>query len=213
MPAFHEVRFPTDIAFGARGGPERKTDIATLRSGFEERNSIWYHSRRKYNAGYGVKSMKDLERVVAFFEERRGKLYGFRWKDKFDFRSSIGTGTITSKDQTIGTGNGVNAVFQLTKTYGSTFAPYTRNIVKPVGSSVLIAVNGVDKVLNTHFTVDATTGVVTFLAGSIPASGAVVTAGYEFDVPVRFDTDYLEIDLTNFDAGEIPSIPIVELKM
>ncbi|OXE37546.1 MAG: glycoside hydrolase family 24 [Phenylobacterium zucineum] len=213
MPAFHEIRFFTDIAFGARGGPERKTDIATLRSGFEERNSIWYHSRRKYNAGYGVKNMRDLERVIAFFEERRGKLYGFRWKDKFDFRSSIATGIVTSKDQSIGTGNGVNAVFQLTKTYGSTFAPYTRNIIKPVGGTVKVAVNGTDQVLGTNFTVDTTTGIVTFLAGSIPANGTAVTAGFEFDVPVRFDTDYLEVDLTNFEAGEIPNIPVIELKM
>ena len=87
MPGFNEVRFPTDVALGARGGPERRTDVVTLRSGAEERNAIWADARRKYQAGYGVKSFAQLEAVLAFFEAQRGRLYGFRWKDRFDYRS------------------------------------------------------------------------------------------------------------------------------
>ena len=87
LVAFHEVRFPTAIAFGASGGPERRTDIVTLGSGFEERNSRWADSRRRYNAGYGVRTLDDLHVVLAFFEERRGRLYGFRWLDRIDWKS------------------------------------------------------------------------------------------------------------------------------
>ena len=84
MPAFHDVLFPLDIALGARGGPQRRTEIVTLGSGAEERNARWRHSRRRYNAGYGVTSLRQLSAVVAFFEERRGRLYGFRWRDRLD---------------------------------------------------------------------------------------------------------------------------------
>ncbi len=129
MPAlipFHEVRFPTAIAFGASGGPERRTDIVALGSGHEERNSRWADSRRRYNAGYGVKSLDDLHAVIAFFEERRGRLYGFRWKDRADWKSCAPGGTPAATDQAIGTGDGAMTAFQLVKTYGSVHAPWAR---------------------------------------------------------------------------------------
>lgn len=211
--AFHDVRFPTAISRNAQGGPERRTDIVVLGSGFEERNSRWADSRRSYNAGYGVKSLDDLNAIVAFFEERRGRLYGFRWRDHADWKSCPPQGVPAALDQLIGTGTGAQAAFQLVKTYGGTFAPYTRTIAKPVAGSVLIAVAGVTKIVGSDFTVDTASGVVTFLGGAIPATGATVTAGFEFDVPVRFDTDKLEINLSGFASGAIPNIPILEVRL
>ena len=111
--AFHDVRFPLDIALGARGGPERLTDIVTLSSGAEERNSRWANSRHRYNAGYGVKSLADMQAVLAFFEERRGRFHSFLWRDGLDFSSNGGNGTPTPLDQTIGTGDGTKTTFQL----------------------------------------------------------------------------------------------------
>jgi uncharacterized protein (TIGR02217 family) len=105
-PMFHEVRFPTAISLGAQGGPERRTDIVTVGSGHEQRNARWAHSRRSWNAGYGVRSLDDLDLVVAFFEERRGRLYGFRWKDAADWKSCAPAATPSAADQTIGTGTG-----------------------------------------------------------------------------------------------------------
>ena len=212
MPAlipFHEVRFPTAIAFGASGGPERKTDIVALGSGHEERNSRWADSRRHYNAGYGVRSLDDLNAAIAFFEERRGRLYGFRWKDRADWKSSAPGGTPTATDQAIGTGDGATTTFQLVKIYGATHAPWARTIAKPVAGSVLVAVDGTQQ--NGGWSCDDTTGVVTF--ATAPSDGAAITAGYEFDVPVRFDSDTLEVNLTSFAAGEIPAIPLVEIRM
>ena len=132
--SFHEVRFPTQISLGATGGPERRTDVVVLGSGFEERNARWADSRRSYNAGYGVKSLDDLHAVIAFFEERRGRLYGFRWRDHTDHKSCAPGGTISPLDQVIGTGDGTQAAFQLVKTYGVAHAPWTRTIAKPVAS-------------------------------------------------------------------------------
>ena len=209
---FNEVRFPTDVALGARGGPERRTDVVTLRSGAEQRNAVWADGRRKYQAGYGVKSFAQLEAVLAFFEAQRGRLYGFRWKDRFDYRSCASPGHVAATDQPIGTGNGTTAAFQLAKTYGAGATPYTRAIRKPVAGTVLVAVGGVAVASGTGFALDATLGTVTFQPGSVPKSGALVTAGFEFDVPVRFDTDYLEVDLAYFEAGQIPNIPIIEIK-
>jgi uncharacterized protein (TIGR02217 family) len=210
MTSFHEILFPLDIALKSAGGPERRTEIVAFGSGREQRNARWAHSRRRYDAGYGVKTLIALQQVVAFFEERRGQLYGFRWRDRLDHSSA--SDTPTPLDQMLGVGDGAQAQFQLTKTYGSSYAPYARPIEKPVPGSVRVAVAGVEAVADTDFTCDTTTGMITFLPGHIPASGAAVTAGFLFDVPVRFDTDYLEVDLSAFAAGAIPKIPLVEIK-
>lgn len=208
--AFHEVLFPLDVAMHARGGPERRTDVVRTGSGREERNQKWAHSRRRWEAGYGVKSLAAVAQIVEFFEERRGRLYGFRWRDRVDWRSCAPGAQLSPVDQLIGVGDGATRSFQLVKRYGATFAPYTRDIVKPVAGSVRVAVDGVEAA-PTRFDVDSTTGVVTFAPGFTPPPGAAVTSGFHFDAPVRFDTDYLEIDLAAFEAGDIPNIPLVEI--
>lgn len=224
--AFHETRFPTGIAFGSRGGPRRKTIVASAGSGFEARNSKWADSRREYNAGYGIKSEDDIHTLIEFFEQRRGMLHEFRWKDRFDWKSCAPGGTPAFDDQTIGTGDGTTSTFQLTKTYGTNLEwIYTRDIKKPVSGTVKVGVNGVE--LLSGWSVDTKTGIITFNSldwnlvfdtedyafGNAPPAGHTVTAGYEFDVPVRFNTDYLEIDFKAFEAGDIPDIPIVEVRL
>jgi uncharacterized protein (TIGR02217 family) len=211
MPSFHDIRFPTAISRGATGGPERRTDIVALGSGAEERNARWTDSRRSWNAGYGVKSLDDLAAVVAFFEERRGRLHGFRWRDPLDHKSCAPEHAPAALDQLLGIGDGARTTFELVKRYGVAHAPYVRRITKPVVGSVIIAVDGIIEPSATH-TIDHDDGRVFFLAGHTPSAGASVTAGFEFDVPVRFDTDKLEVNLTGFASGAIPSIPLVELR-
>jgi uncharacterized protein (TIGR02217 family) len=210
--SFHETRFPTAIARGAHGGPERRTDVVVLGSGAEERNSRWADSRRTYNAGYGVRTLDDLHAVIAFFEERRAKLHGFRWHDASDFKSCAPERAPTMLDQSLGLGDGTRTRFDLQKKYGTSFAPYTRRITKPVAGSVLVAVNGVLDPIANHL-IDTTTGTVIFQPGHVPAVGATITAGFQFDVPVRFDTDKLEINLSGFRSGAIPSIPLIEIRV
>lgn len=210
--SFHEVLFPTQISRQSQGGPERRTDIVVLGSGHEERNSRWANSRRSYNAGYGVKSIDELHDVIAFFEERRGRLHGFRWRDASDWKSCPPQMVPTALDQAIGNGDGVVRTFELRKTYGTSFSPWHRSIKKPVAGSVLVAVDGVVQNEGVDFTVDTTSGLVTFSIGGTPAVGAAVTAGFAFDVPVRFDTDRLEINLQGFRHGAIPNIPVVEIR-
>ena len=213
MPtSFHEILFPLDIALKSAGGPERRTEIVALGSGREERNTRWAHSRRRYDAGYGIKTLDALGAVVAFFEERRGRLYGFRWRDRLDHSSAAAGVMVSPADQVIGTGDGATETFQLVKTYGGIYAPYQRPIVKAVPGSVRIAVAENEVEEGTAFTCDTATGVVTFLDGHVPGVGQAVTAGFLFDVPVRFDTDYLEVDLSAFAAGAIPKIPLLEIK-
>lgn len=211
--SFHEIRFPTTISRGAQGGPERRTDVVVLGSGFEERNSRWAASRRSYNAGYGVTSLDALYEVIAFFEERRGRFHGFRWRDHADWKSGPPGAATSALDQAIGVGDGAALSFQLRKTYGSAHAPFEREIRKPVAGTVKIAVDGVIQTAGVHFTVDTTTGIVLFEEGEAPGIGASVTAGFEFDVPVRFDTDKLDVNLSGFASGAIPSIPVVEIRL
>jgi uncharacterized protein (TIGR02217 family) len=206
---FHEVRFPLDVSLGSRGGPVRRTDIVTLASGREHRNSRWAQSRRRYDAGLGVRSIDALHMVIAFFEERRGRLVGFRFRDRADWRSGPPSKAPTPLDQRIGTGDGVTRQFQLVKIYGSAYAPYRRVITKPDGATVRVALDGADQAAGPDFSCDPTTGLMTFVAP--PAPGVAVTAGFAFDVPVRFDTDELDIDLSAFDAGAIPQIPLIEI--
>ncbi len=140
-------------------------------------------------------------------------MHGFRWQDRADYLSCEPGSSPDVLDQIIGQGDGTNVNFPLKKTYGQVYLPFERIIEKPDAGSVRVAVGGVEKTDGTDFSVDPTSGIVTFLSGSIPGSGAAITAGFRFDVPVRFDTDFLEINLTAFDAGDIPNIPLVEVRL
>ncbi len=205
---FHEIRFPVALSFGSSGGPERRTEIVTLANGFEERNTPWEHSRRRYDAGTGLQSLTDLHAVTAFFEARRGRLHGFRWKDWADFLTSAHGQQPHAGDQRIGSGNGQTRTFQLIKTYGDGAAAYSRPVRKPVEGSVKVALDGVE--ISAGWTVDTASGQLIFDAA--PGAGVVLTAGFAFDVPVRFDTDHLAVSVESFRAGQVPSIPIVEVR-
>lgn len=207
---FHEVRFPLRLSLATSGGPVRRTDIVNLSNGRENRNSRWRDARRVYDAGSGIRSVADLYDVLAFFEARGGELYGFRFRDPVDWISGRPGAAVTPLDQVIGVGDGVTAAYQLTKTYADTGASSARTIAKPVEGAVVVAVNGV-ALPPSSFACDSTTGIVTFALGAVPVSGAVVTAGFEFDVPVRFATDRIDVNLSAFNAGRIPSISLMEI--
>jgi uncharacterized protein (TIGR02217 family) len=204
---FHEIQFPLAIAFHSTGGPVRRTEIVALGSGHEERNATWAGSRRRFDVGSGLKSLNDIHDVITFFEARMGRLYGFRFKDFSDWKSCAPAADITPLDQGIGTGDGVTTAFALTKTYASGAGGWTRAIQKPVAGTVRVAVDGNE--VTAGWSCDAASGIVTFDAA--PADGAAITAGFAFDCPVRFDTDHLSINLANFAAGEIASIPLIEV--
>lgn len=206
---FHEVRFPDDIGRGARGGPERRTQIVALASGAEERNASWANSRRRYDVAYGLRRADDLAKVVAFFEARNGRLYGFRFKDWGDYKSCLPSQAPTPFDQVLGTGDGTTRAFQLVKRYASGAQVWTRSITKPVAGTVRVARDGVEA--QTGWSLDPETGSVTFTIA--PAAGVVITAGFEFDVPVRFDSDVLDVTLDIERHGSITSIPLIELRL
>lgn len=208
---FHEVRFPAPLSIGSSGGPERRTEIVELNNGFEERNSPWAHSRRRYDAGLGVRSLDDLSEVIAFFEARRGQLFGFRWKDWVDFKSCAPSGKPNAFDIVVGSGDGISKEVQLRKIYKSGEESYVRPIHKPVAGSVLVAIDNAVLDPDSSFSVDYTNGRIHFREA--PLAGARITAGFEFDVPVRFDTDRINTSLASFSAGDIPSVPVVEVRV
>ncbi len=208
---FHEVRFPPGLSFGSTGGPERRTDVVTMKSGHEERNTPWADSRRRYDAGLAARSVDDLQEIIAFFEARRGRLYGFRWKDWSDYSSTLPSRVAEFTDQVFATGDGFTPEFQLSKSYSSGEGSYTRAITKPVEGTVKIGNGGQELVEGSDYTIDYKTGVVAF--SDIPAEFDELTAGFEFDVPVRFDTDFLDINSAGFEAGDIPSVPVIEVRV
>ncbi|MCS6622771.1 DUF2460 domain-containing protein [Roseibacterium beibuensis] len=208
--AFHEVRLPVRLAFGSTGGVERRTEVVTLGSGFERRSTPWAQGRRRYLIGANLRSLDDMAALTAFFEARRGRLYGFRFRDFADFKSSAPGGEITAQDQSLGVGDGVRTNFDLGKQYGEGEEAAVRRILKPVDGTVRIGVDGVELGAG-DFAIDLMTGTVTFQ--SPPPDGAAVTAGFEFDVPVRFDADRIDVTLESFAAGRMAAVPLIEVRV
>ena len=207
MNAFHEGYLPLSLSSGVNGGPERRTEIVTLGSGREERNAVWAHGRRRYDIGGAVTTRDALHAVIAFFEARRGRLQGFRFRDLADGKSCAPTATPGPLDQALGLGDGVRTAFPLRRTYGDGGDAYARDIAKPVAGSVRVAVNGAE-LGSGAFAVNVATGVVTLT--SAPAMGAAVTAGFVFDTPVRFDADRLDASIDGAGAGAV-SVPLIEI--
>ena len=209
--SFHEIRFPASLSFGSVGGPQRRTDIVTLANGHEERNTPWAHSRRRYDAGLGLRSLDDVEVLIAFFEARQGQMYGFRWKDWSDYKSARATADVDYRDEVIGLGDGATTVFQLAKSYRSGETLYRRPIAKPVAGSVRIGIEQEELRESVDYSLDTATGLITLVYP--PEAGLQVVAGFEFDVPVRFDTDQIQTSVASFKAGDVPTVPIVEVRV
>lgn len=211
MDSFHDVRFPARIAFGASGGPARRNEIVQLTSGMEKRNARTSQSRRRYDAGTGLKSVEDLYQVMAFFEARRGSLHAFRFRDPFDMKSCAPGDQLSEMDQHLGDGDGARSRFPIRKTYGSGADAYQRLIRYPDPDTIIVAVAGSVKAAGADYLFDIASGEIVFAPAAVPGPGMAVTAGFEFDVPVRFDTDEITASITSFHAGHIPSIPLIEV--
>lgn len=206
--AFIDIEFPKDIALQATVSLERATDVVTLASGREERNSRWANSRRRYNFSSGVKGRADIERITKMFETARGRFFCFRWHDGLDFQSCVLGHEISAQDQYIGIGDGIKTQFQLRKAYGENQDIYYRKISKPKTQSVRVAVNATE-LATTAFHVDGNNGMVSFATPLAP--NALITAGYLFDVPVRFETDRLDIELSQFNAAVVSQLAVIEV--
>ncbi len=199
MTSFHDVRFPADISFKAKGGPEFKTDIVTLSSGQEKRNISWESARHRYILDYKDISSAQAKQINEFFMARRGRAYGFRYKDWNDY---------TAKNQLIGTGDGTTKQFQLVKNYGEENFSFQRRIRRPVSGNVVLYINSTQQ--QNNFSVDYSTGIINF--NTAPTLHLPITASFEFDVPVRFNTDLLESDVENFSKTSTRKIELIEVK-
>lgn len=203
--AFDETpRFPDDISLGSKGGPEFSTAILQLASGYEKRNQNWIMALHRYNIAYGIKDAADMDVVRAFFFARGGRFRGFRIKDWADY--TVGATTLSVA------GDGIETDFQLEKQYTSGSITYVRNLIKPISGTLSgVTVNAVPQTEGVDFTVDYTTGIMTF--GTPPGSGhAVAITALEFDVPVRFDTDMLDVEHEFWEIQSVPNIPITEIR-
>ncbi|MFY9589537.1 DUF2460 domain-containing protein [Rickettsia endosymbiont of Halotydeus destructor] len=201
ITAFAEVQFPPEISYGSKGGPQFSTDIVTTFSGHEQRNINWQEARARYDISSGIKTEKQWQQLIAFFRSRRGRAIGFRYKDFADYRAA---------HQIIGNGNGQQKEFQLVKQYISGDYNYTRIINKPVNNNFCkIYIDSMP--IDQGFSIDFTTGIVTF--NLAPRNGEEITADFEFDVPVRFDTDHLDLSLDSFAIGSWGNIPLVEIRV
>lgn len=198
--SFVETRFPEDIAYGSSGGPTYSTDVVATVSGHEQRNSNWQHARARYNVAHGVKTQAQLEALIAFFRARKGRAHGFRFKDWTDFAAT---------NQSLAIGDGSETEFQLVKHYDSAEVRETRKVHKPVAGTVNVYVDSV--LQSAGVSIDYATGMVVFAAA--PSSGQEITADFEFDVPVRFDTDSLSARLEQYGAYSWNDIPLVELRI
>lgn len=199
---FREDRLPLPISLASSGGPTWQTMVIRMDSGEEQRNRVWAEDLGQWDVGSFVKTEADVATVLAFFHAMQGRFIGFRFRDPKDADVVA---------QVLGTGTGVQATYQLVKTYGSGPAAYTKTITKPVAGTIQITVGGVVQVEGTAFTVDTTTGVVTFLPEHVPGDGQTVLASCTFDKPVRFDLDTLTITYDDLVYGTL-RVPLVEIR-
>ena len=197
---FDEIRFPDDVSFGAKGGPEFNTNVVIFNSGFEQRESKWSSSRLRFDVSTGLKTKAQLDELISFFRARKGRAIGFRFKDWVDYKV---------KSQVIGNGDGITREFQLVKSYTYGDFVCTRIINKPVINTVKIYLDSVEQ--SSGFEVDFESGRICF--DFAPLENIVITADFEFDVPVRFDNDFLNISMENLKSGKIDKIEIIELKI
>lgn len=196
---FHETRFPTNISAQSSGGPQFNTEIIRLSSGHEQRNINWTYPLEKWQVAYGVKTVDDLDTLREFFYVRQGRAIGFRFKNPDDYEGTA---------EELGEGDGSTKTFQLVKIYTSGGYTLTRKITKPVAGSVSIYVD--DVLQSSGYSVDTTTGIVTFT--SAPTSGQVISATFQFDIPARFDTDYLPVNFATYQA-RAADVSVVEIRI
>ena len=211
MAAFHDVRFPLELGYGAAGGPAFSTQVVVTGSGAEQRNAEWSDARQEYDAGLGIRSEADLQELLAFFRARRGQAHGFRFQDPLDNSSATAGAAPSATDQFLGEGDGLATRFALVKAYGDAGLgddpPQTRRITRPWPDSVVVALDGAPLASGWQL---ADRGLIHFDAP--PPPGAAVTAGFRFDVPVRFATDRIEVSIAGWRAGELPSVPLIEIR-
>lgn len=208
MTDFDDIRFPLGISMGSTAGPEFSTEVTEFASGFEARNRNWAGARLRFNVAPGVRTVADYETLLAFFYARAGRARGFRFRDWSDWKSGALKAPVTPTDQTIGIGDGAEQFFDLVKTYASGGVSHVRRITRPAAGTVRIALGGIEQM--TGWSADHATGIVTF--DTPPPAGVVVSAGYEFDVPARFDIDRLEATAPVPNMMQVSEIPIVEIR-
>lgn len=204
-------RFPDDISYGSRGGPTYRTNVVVVDSGEETRNQQWEYPRHEYDVAFGVKEFYHLQNLISYFHVAAGRFVGFRYKDWNDFKScQYSSDTITSSDCVQTTAySGATTYIPIYKSYNQGGFIRDRRIRKPISTSVLVSVNS--SIYSTaNYTVDSTRGRINF--NVVPSTGVVIKAGFEFDVPVRFDTDSLAVNFSDYQAG-IAQVPLIEIKV
>ncbi|MDF2097318.1 DUF2460 domain-containing protein [Aquibaculum arenosum] len=213
MSSFDDVAFPHPLSRRSAGGPEFRTAIVETASGREYRNQEWAAARLRFDAARGLRSVAERDALLAFFYARRGRARSFPLRDFSDHSSAPsgpggGTGTPDPGDQSLGEGDGQTTAFQLLKWYGEGAGAYARTILLPVTASVRVALDGVEQA--SGWSVSRPGGVVTF--ETPPANGVLVSAGFLFEVPVRFDADRIEMQWISPAAQELGEVPLVEVR-
>lgn len=198
MTAFDDVRLPVEVERGATGGPGFMTSVITMSSGNEQRNQDWIEARGVWNIAYGTDERSYFQEILSFFYARRGRARGFRFRDWSDYEI----------DYAIGTGDGNEQDFQIVKIYEGTGPhPYVRVITRPVASTVRVFLNDVEQM--SGWTLQPG-GIIRFAVA--PADTVEVSVMCDFDVPVRFDVDNLNINLEWQGAGAVETVQLVELR-
>jgi uncharacterized protein (TIGR02217 family) len=197
MQNFSEERFPTDISYGMSGGPKFNTDIITTNTGSEYRNLNSLYARNKYNVATGIKTKEQLVHLLTFFRAMRGRAVAFRFKDWLDFRAI---------NQTIAVADGKTQEFQLIKIYQIGEFSEKRRITKPVANLSTIYL---ENKITTNGHINPLNGILSFRYP--PQKGTIISADFEFDVPVRFDTDYISAAIENYGVHSILDIPLIEV--
>lgn len=193
------TRLPEYVERGAKGGPKFDTTVLSAVNGVEQRNINRPQSRGEWTIGYGMRLASDWAPVLALHYAQRGRAYGFTFRDWSDDNVIDGS---------IGTGNGTLTTFQLVKVYDVGVRQYVRTILVPDVTTLVVKIDGTPTTAFTN-----SDGLLTFT--SAPANGVVITATFDFFVPVRFADDHIEINVEmatdDQELAAIPAVPLIEI--
>lgn len=203
-----DVKLPEEVERNVQGGPGFKTDISVLVSGHEKRNIDWSRARGEWDAAYGIQYKEDMQAVIDLFYASVGMAYGFRFKDWSDFE--VGDDATSTPQALLPVGDGIETNFQAIKRYEVGGFFHDRVLTRIVAGTYRVFVDAVEQTETTHYTIDINTGIITMVTA--PAAAEVVGLIAEFDIPVRFGLDQLNINMATFEAGTLPAIPLVEIR-
>lgn len=223
MSEFVDVYLPPDIrAYPWTSSPRWSTTITQVASAAEHRNQNWLNPLHSFKASQAVRCHEELEDLLEHWMVMRGPLFTFPMQDPLDFASARLkkanlAPALAGTDQFIAFGDGFTRVFTLQKKYTRGGVDYFRPITLPVVETVELMLNAIpvddSGSPGGPYTVDVVRDTGELIFSHAPPVASILTAGFLFDVPVRFlGDDSFDRIVSAFQVDGFADLDFVEVR-